>query len=70
MIILHKVLTVEGSQLVNGQSLEYLIRPYVGYLTFGIDIAAGIIIAISAATALIAFFKTLRKSPKEQIQEK
>src|SRR3954453_8571492 len=67
MIILHKVLTVEGSQLVNGQYLEYLTRPYVGYLTFGIDIAAGIIIAISAATA---FFKILRKSPKEQTQEK
>jgi uncharacterized membrane protein len=50
--------------------LEYLSRPYAGYLTFGIDIAAGIIIAISATTALIAFFKTLRKSPKEQIQEK
>jgi uncharacterized membrane protein len=50
--------------------LEYLTRPYVGYLTFGIDIAAGIIIAILAATALIAFFKILRKSPKEQIQEK
>ena len=61
---------VEGSQLVNGQSLQYLNRPYAGYLTFGIDIAAGIIIAISATTALIAFFKTLRKSPKEQIQEK
>ena len=45
-------------------------RPYAGYLTFGIDIAAGIIIAISATTALIAFFKILRKSPKEQIQEK
>ena len=47
-----------------------MIRPYVGYLTFGIDIAAGIIIAILATTALIAFFKILRKSPKEQIQEK
>lgn len=50
--------------------MEYLSRPYAGYLTFGIDIAAGIIIAISATTALIAFFKILRKSPKEQIQEK
>jgi uncharacterized membrane protein len=50
--------------------LEYFIRPYVGYLTFGIDIAAGIIIAISAATALFAFFKILRKSPKEQTQDK
>ena len=61
---------VEGSQSLNGQSLEYLIRPYVGYLTFGIDIAAGIIIAISAATALFAFFKILRKSPTEQTQDK
>ena len=50
--------------------MEYLSRPYAGYLTFGIDIAAGIIIAILATTALIAFFKILRKSPKEQIQEK
>ena len=69
MIILQSV-AVEGSQLVNGQSLEYLTRPYVSYLTFGIDIAAGIIIAISVSTALIAFFKILRKSPKEQTQEK
>jgi uncharacterized membrane protein len=73
MVIVQAVLAavVEGSsQSFNGQSLEYLIRPYVGYLTFGIDIAAGIIIAISAATALFAFFKILRKSPKEQTEEK
>ena len=72
MVIVQAVLAaVEGSsQSPNGQSLEYLIRPYVGYLTFGIDIAAGIIIAISAATALFAFFKILRKSPKEQTEEK
>src|ERR1041385_2167798 len=61
---------VEGSQSLNGQSLEFWIRPYVGYLTFGIDIAAGIIIAISAATALFAFFKILRKSPTEQTRDK
>ena len=72
MVIVRAVLAavVEGSQSVSSQSLEYLIRPYVGYLTFGIDIAAGIIIAISAATALFAFFKILRKSPKEQTQDK
>src|ERR671938_2056853 len=70
MVILQAVLAVEGGQPLNGQSLEYFIRPYVGYLTFGIDIAAGIIIAISAATALFAFFKILRKSPKEQTQDK
>ena len=50
--------------------MESLIRPYVSYLTFVIDIAAGIIIGISAVVALIAFFKILRKSPKEQTQDK
>jgi hypothetical protein len=72
IVIVQAVLAVvEGaSQPLNGQSLEYLIRPYVGYLTFGIDVAAGIIIAISAATALFAFFKILRKSPTEQTQDK
>ena len=72
MAIVQAVLAaVEGtSQSLNGQSLEYLIRPYVGYLTFGLDIAAGIIIAISAATALFAFVKILRKSPKEQTEDK
>src|SRR5918912_4224460 len=71
MVIVQAVLAaIEGSQSLNGQSLEYLIRSYVGYLTFGIDIAAGIIIAISAASTLFAFFKILRKSPKEQTEDK
>src|ERR687884_1298449 len=69
MVIVQPIQT-EAGQVLNGQSIEYLIRPYVGYLTFGIDIAAGIIIAISAATALFAFFKILRKSPKEQTEDK
>jgi MFS superfamily sulfate permease-like transporter len=69
MVMVQLILAAEASQAVNVQSLEYLIRPYVGYLTFGIDIAAGIIIAISAATAFFTF-KILRKSPKEQTQEK
>src|ERR671933_2687739 len=70
MMKVQAVLAASGSQTLNGQSLEYLIRPYVGYLTLGIDIAAGIIIAISAASAVFAFFKILRKSPKQQTQEK
>jgi uncharacterized membrane protein len=69
MVIVQPIQT-EAGQALNGQSVEYLIRPYVGYLTFGIDIAAGIIIAISAGTALFAFFKILRKSSEEQTQEK
>lgn len=59
----------QSTQII-GQSLEDLIRPYVGYLTFGIDIAAGIIIGISAISALIAFLKILRKPIKEQTADK
>jgi uncharacterized membrane protein len=59
----------QGTHII-GQSLEDLIRPYVGYLTFGIDIAAGIIIGISAISALIAFLKILRKPIKEQTVDK
>ena len=51
---------------VFGYSLENLVRPYVNYLTFGIDIGAGIIIGISAIIAFIAFLKILGRSTKEQ----
>lgn len=47
-------------------SLESILRPCIGFLTFGIDLAAGIIITISTFTALFSFFKILRKSTKEQ----
>jgi uncharacterized membrane protein len=49
---------------------ESLLVPYVNYLTFGIDIAAGLIIGISSIIALISFFKILRKPIKEQAQYK
>jgi uncharacterized membrane protein len=52
------------------QSLEQLLAPYVNFLTFGIDIAAGLIIGISSFLALIAFFKILRKSANEQTIDK
>jgi uncharacterized membrane protein len=55
---------------VFGYSLENLIRLYVNYLTFGIDIAAGIIIGISATIAFIAFLKILGRSTKEQTIDK
>jgi hypothetical protein len=42
-------------------NLENLIRPYVEYITFGIDVSAGIIIGISAIMALVAFLKILLK---------
>ena len=61
---------VQPNPQIIGPSLESLIRPYVHCLTFGIDIGAGIIIGISAVVALISFFKILRKSPKEQTQDR
>ncbi|MCI0618963.1 DUF1622 domain-containing protein [bacterium] len=46
-------------------SLEGLLEVYVDYLTFGIDIATGIIIGFSVIVALIRVFKMLRH-PKAQ----
>ena len=60
----------DTTNIIISQSLENLIRPYVGYLTFGIDIAAGIIIGISAISALIAFLSILRKPIREQTADK
>ena len=49
---------------------ESLLVPYVNYLTFAIDIAAGLIIGVSAIFALISFFKIILKPIKEQTQYK
>ena len=51
-------------------SPENLLVPFVNYLTFGIDIAAGLIIGISTIIALISFFKILPKSSKQQTIDK
>ncbi len=55
---------------VLGQNLESFLKSYVNVVTFGIDIAAGLIIGISAIFGLISFLKILGKSSKEQIQDK
>ena len=60
----------EQSQIFSDQITESLLVPYVNYLTFGIDVAAGLIIGISAIIALISFFKILRKSTREQTIDK
>jgi uncharacterized membrane protein len=60
----------EQSQIFSDQITESLLVPYVNYLTLGIDVAAGLIIGISAINALISFFKILRKSTKEQTIDK
>jgi uncharacterized membrane protein len=59
-----------SSPRILGQSLENLIRPYVGYITFAIDVAAGIIIGISAIMALISFVKILREPFEQQTHDK
>ena len=61
--------TENQSPLVS-EVTESLLVPYVNYLTFGIDIAAGLIIGLSAIIALISFLKILIKPIKEQTQSK
>jgi uncharacterized membrane protein len=48
---------------------EELLRPFLNYLTFGIDIAAGVVIAISIIRGFIMYIKTIRESPLEQTKE-
>lgn len=59
-----------GGIVIFGQSLEFFLKPYVSAVTFGIDVAAGLIIGISALVGLISFLKILNKSTKEQTQDK
>lgn len=56
--------------VIIGQSLESFLQPYVSAVTFGIDIAAGLIIGISAIFGLISFLRILTKPVKEQTQDK
>jgi uncharacterized membrane protein len=62
----------EGSSAItfSEQITESLLTPFVNYLTFGIDIAAGLIIGISAILAFISFLKILPKSKEEQTRDK
>jgi uncharacterized membrane protein len=61
---------IENQSPLVSEVTESLLVPYVNYLTFGIDIAAGLIIGLSAIFALISFFKILIKPIKEQTQSK
>ncbi len=61
----------QSSSLISSESItESLLVPFVNYLTFGIDIAAGLIIGISAIFAFISFLKILRKTAKQQTFDK
>jgi uncharacterized membrane protein len=47
-------------------TVEELVRPFLQYLTIVIDVAAGIVIAISIIRGSIMFLRTIRRSPLEQ----
>jgi uncharacterized membrane protein len=48
---------------------EDLLKPFLGSLAFGIDIAAGVVITISIIRGFIMYIKLLRRSPLEQTKE-
>jgi uncharacterized membrane protein len=48
---------------------EQLVRPFLEYLTIGIDVAAGVVIAISIIRGFIMFLRVIRKSPLEQTKQ-
>lgn len=66
------LISSDGVLTINilGGNFEDILRYYVNIITLGIDISAGIIIGISAIFAIVSFFRILRKSIKEQTQEK
>lgn len=43
----------------DGMPIDQLLIPYIDYLTFGIHIAAGLVIGISVIIALIGIFRIL-----------
>ena len=57
---------VEGA-VGSSESLEQFLVVIVNYITFGIDIAAGIIIGVSVAIAFIGYMKTLHRHQKKEV---
>ena len=49
-----------------GLSAAQLLSWFINYLTFGIDIIAGIIIGVAIVIALISFLKNLRRTTKDR----
>jgi uncharacterized membrane protein len=71
MIVEAAATGLQEGMVILGQSLESVITPFVNVITFVMDIAAGLIIGISAIVGFISFLRTLvTKPPKEQTQDK
>jgi uncharacterized membrane protein len=47
-------------------SIEAFVSGFINYLTFGIDIIAGIIIGVAVVIAFILFLKNIRKTTNER----
>jgi len=62
-------MTAEQSMQLPALTPEELFRPFLEYLTLGIDVAAGVVIAISIIRGFIMYLKLLRRSPLEQTNE-
>jgi uncharacterized membrane protein len=60
---------VEGA-VGPSESLEQFLVVIVNYITFGIDIAAGIIIGVSVALAFIGYMKTLYRHQKKEVSNR
>jgi uncharacterized membrane protein len=61
---------LQEGMVVFGQSLESFLGPFVNTVTFGMDIAVGLIIGISALFAFVSFIRILAKPTKEQTHAK
>jgi uncharacterized membrane protein len=63
--------TESGAEVVEGssESLEHFIGVLIEYITFGIDIAAGIIIGISVVIAFIGYIRTLSRRQKGDVSK-
>ena len=64
----HIILGLE-QQLQPAALTPEITRPFFEYLSLGIDVASGVIIAISVIRGFIMYIKLLRKSPLEQTKE-
>jgi hypothetical protein len=57
----------ESAAQIFGTSTEELMRSYAEYLIFGIDVVTGIVIAITAAMAIIGFLMVITRTKDPHI---
>ena len=63
------IMVTEQQSQLPAMPLEDFVRHFLESLTLGIDIAVGVIIAISIIRGFIMYVKLIRRSPLEQTKE-